>query len=253
MTSRAGEDAAAVVWSARDWARLVAGLVAVFALFQWTATRLASDRGQAGIIVAAVVVLATLAVERWRSGTPLAAAAVAVGLGRPCGPGLAVAAAIGGALLLVVPLFAQAAGSSVSVLPEAPQWLPGLFAQAGIAEEVLFRGYLFGRLRRGRRFWRAAVLSMVPFVIVHLWLFTSMPWPIASAAILLAVVVSFPFAHLYELGGQTVWPPALLHTVVQAVPKVVVVTGVAADAFPLIWMLASVLLPPLALLIRRAA
>jgi membrane protease YdiL (CAAX protease family) len=44
-----------------------------------------------------------------------------------------------------------------------------------VAEEVLFRGYLFGHLRRGRSFWRAAVLSMLPFVCVHLLLFFTMP------------------------------------------------------------------------------
>jgi len=41
--------------------------------------------------------------------------------------------------------------------PGAWLWLlPGLLAQAGSAEEVLFRGYLFGRLHRGRGLWRAA-------------------------------------------------------------------------------------------------
>ena len=52
--------------------------------------------------------------------------------------------------------------------------LPGLFAQAGIAEELLFRGYLFGHLREGRSFWRAALLSMPPFLAVHLLLFFQM-------------------------------------------------------------------------------
>ena len=100
--------------------------------------------------------------------------------------------------------------------------MPGLFAQAGIAEEVLFRGYLFGHLRRGRSFWRAALLSMLPFVAVHLLLFATMPWPIAAAALLLAVIVAFPLARLYELGGATIWAPALLHFVIQGTVKIVV-------------------------------
>jgi membrane protease YdiL (CAAX protease family) len=40
-----------------------------------------------------------------------------------------------------------------------PGWtllVGGLFAQAGIAEEVLFRVYLFRHIREGRAFWPAA-------------------------------------------------------------------------------------------------
>ncbi|MEO8259965.1 MAG: hypothetical protein ABI868_21650 [Acidobacteriota bacterium] len=40
------------------------GLFAVFACFQWVATALGSDRGQAGLTVGGLVVAATLASER---------------------------------------------------------------------------------------------------------------------------------------------------------------------------------------------
>lgn len=46
--------------------------------------------------------------------------------------------------------------------------VPGLFAQAGLAEEVLFRGYLFRHLRGGRSFVRAAWAAAGPFAAVHL-------------------------------------------------------------------------------------
>ena len=39
-----------------DWVRLVCGLAIVFALFQWLGTALHSDRGQAGIVIAVLVV-----------------------------------------------------------------------------------------------------------------------------------------------------------------------------------------------------
>ena len=52
---------------------------------------------------------------------------------------------------------------------------------------------------------------MLPFVAVHLLMFFTMPWPVAGlASLLLAVVISFPMAHLYELGNATIWAPALL-------------------------------------------
>ena len=119
-------------------------------------------------------------------------------------------------------LFVLARGMTPAPYPGWISLLPGLFAQAGIAEEVLFRGYLFGHIRQGRTFWRAASLSMLPFVVVHLVLFFSMPWPIALASVVLAIVISFPLAYLYELGGNTIWAPALLHFVIQATVKVLV-------------------------------
>jgi membrane protease YdiL (CAAX protease family) len=133
-----------------------------------------------------------------------------------------------------------------------PGWialLPGLFAQAGIAEEALFRGYLFGHLRVGRAFWRAAGLSMLPFVAVHLVLVFSMPWPIALASVVLAVVISFPLAHLFELGGGTIWAPAILHFVIQATVKVVVFPD-GGESFPLAWMAASATIPMLVFVLK---
>lgn len=100
-------------------------------------------------------------------------------------------------LLLVIPLFAHVRQASVPFFPGWGWLIFGLFAQAGIAEEILFRGYLFGYLRRRRSFWQAALLATGPFV-VHLLLFVTLPWPIALAALFLAVALSFPIAHLFE-------------------------------------------------------
>ena len=143
---------------------------------------------------------------------------------------------------MVALLFVQTRGLATAFYPGWILLLPGLFAQAGIAEEVLFRGYLFGHIRVGRTFWRAAIVSMLPFVSVHLVLFVSMPWPIALASVLLAIVISFPLAHLFELGGNTIWAPALLHFVIQATVKVVVLSH-GAESFALAWMAASAIVP----------
>jgi membrane protease YdiL (CAAX protease family) len=104
--------------------------------------------------------------------------------------------------------------------------------QAGIAEEVLFRGYLFRHLRQGRTFWEAAIVASGPFVLVHLSLIATMPWAIALTSVLLAALISFPLARLFELGGNTVWAPALVHWVVQGVVKVVIATQEAARVLP---------------------
>lgn len=226
------------------------GLFAVFLLFQASAAALGSDRGQAGLAVGALVLAATIAVERGLFGTPAALAVKTLGLGGPRPTSLAAAGAVSALLWLVVAGFVLATGVSWTM---APGWLalvPGLFAQAGIAEETLFRGYLFRRLRHGRSFMRAALMSMLPFVAVHLILFFTMPWPVALAAVLLSVVVSFPLARLFELGGNTIWGAALLHFVVQGTIKVVVLSGDAAALFPFVWMGASALVPQLVLLLH---
>lgn len=56
---------------------------------------------------------------------------------------------------------------------------------------------------------------MPPFVAVHVLLFTYLPLPIAAAATLLSLAMSFPLARLYDLGGATIWAPAILHFVAQ--------------------------------------
>jgi hypothetical protein len=68
------------------------------------------------------------------------------------------------------------------------------------------------------------------------------------AAIGLAVVSSFPLARLFELGGNTIWAPAVLHFVIQGAVKVLGVEGHSASLFPFIWMGACAVLPYLVFL-----
>jgi membrane protease YdiL (CAAX protease family) len=152
------------------------------------------------------------------------------------------------ALLILAQAYARIAGAHWMIDRSFLWLLLGLFAQAGIAEETLFRGYLFGHLRRGRSFWIAGPLSMLPFVAVHTLLFFTLPIPIAFAALVLAIVISFPMARLFELGGSTIWPSALLHLVVQGTPKIVILPADEALGFSLFWMAASLALPLLILL-----
>ena len=228
----------------RDWARLLSGLVGIFVLFHWSAAEFGSDRGQRGLLIAALVIAATIATDQILLRRPRSGLIHRLGLGRPSVESIVVASAAA-TLLLLVALFivlTQPRGQPATFYPGWIGLLPGLFAQAGIAEEVLFRAYLFGQVRIGRTFWYAAALSMLPFVGVHLLMFATTPWPVALAALVLAAVISFPQAYLFELGRNTVWAPALIHFVIQATPKVLVFSG-DAQTFPLIWITASILVP----------
>jgi membrane protease YdiL (CAAX protease family) len=232
------------------WAPLLIGLAIVFALFQELAHGLGSDRGQAGLLVAAAAIAALVAVECLLFGRSPIAAVRELGLGRPCIRGLTVALSIGLLLLAVIPIYAALRGATIVPYPGWVWLLPGLFAQGGVAEEALFRGYLFRHLRRERSFWRAASLAAVPFLLVHLYLFATLPWPIALASVLLATIISFPLAYLFELGGDTIWPPALLHFTVQGAIKILEVPG--DTGLPIAWMIGSAAIPYLAFLFQCA-
>lgn len=221
---------------------LLLGLALVFGLFHGSATLLGSDRGQYGILVGSLVVAATAAVSWFLSRGSGDAVFRQIGLGVPRARGMTVAGAVAVLLWLAALLFMRANVLTFSFYPGWLSLVPGLFAQAGMAEEVLFRGYLFGQLRVGRTFWQAATASMVPFVGVHLILFLTMPWPIALASVLLSVIISFPLARLFELGGNTIWAPAVLHFVIQGTPKVLVFPD-GAESFALAWMAASATIP----------
>jgi membrane protease YdiL (CAAX protease family) len=219
----------------------VLGLFLIFGLFHGS-TILRSVRGEWGIFIGTLVVAATAAADWFLLRRRGWAAVRQLGLGRPRAKGVVLAGVTACLLLVVGYLFVRASGMTPAFYPGWVLLLPGLFAQAGIAEEVLFRAYLFGHVRAGRTFWRAASLSMLPFVGVHLVLFVSMPWPIALASVLLAVVISFPLARLFELGGHTIWAPALLHFTIQATVKVVEFSH-GAESFALVWMAASAVVP----------
>ena len=133
--------AAIAISSPREWTWLLTGLAAIYGLFQLTAAGLRSERGEAGLAVAALVTIATLAVERAWTGRSVARAALTLGLGLPRARGMTAAAAVCLLLVLVVPVFAWSTGTAARIAPGAGWLLPGLFAQAGLAEELLFRGY----------------------------------------------------------------------------------------------------------------
>jgi membrane protease YdiL (CAAX protease family) len=237
--------------SVTDWLKLLAGFAAGFALIHYVGGLLGSDRGQAGVLIALLVIAALAAAECLLFRRRVFPSLGALGLGTPNARGMAAAVVVGLLLLAVLPVLAQANGVALVLRPEWPWLLVGLLAQAGIAEEALFRGYLFRHLHEGRPFWRAASLSMVPFVAVHLPFFAWFAWPVALASILLAAAISFPLAHLFVLGGSTIWPPALVHFIVQGAIKMIVIPE-DVPFLPIAWIVTSALVPYLAFAFRRA-
>jgi membrane protease YdiL (CAAX protease family) len=217
-------------------------VVVIFLILHGGATALGSFRGEAGFAVAALVLLACLIAQRILRSQSLFVAARTLGLGRPTATSLCIGLGASLLLLLTLPAFAMLTHSHATFYTGWLLLLPGLFAQGGVAEEVLFRGYLFGNLRQRYPFWRAAMFSAGPFVAAHLLLFATMSWPVALAATLLAFVTSFPLAHLFELGARTIWAPALVHFTMQGAVKVVEMSG-SSLLYQMVWLAACAVVP----------
>jgi hypothetical protein len=120
-------------WTGDD-AKWLASFVLVYAALEYGARSLGSDRGQAGVPIAAYVVIATLYIARLCFQPTWGRAIHSLGLRLPARPGVVVAATVA-TLLLVIPLFACVTSSTLALRPGWLATLVGLFAQAGVAEE----------------------------------------------------------------------------------------------------------------------
>ncbi len=169
-----------------------------------------------GLAMLAVVVLAAVLVETLLFRTPVAGAAGRLGFGRPAGRALALGALVSGGVLLVYPLTAAVTGVSMQLRPDWLWLLIGVFAFHGLAEELVWRGYVFGRLRAGRSFWSAMWWTMPLIAVTHLPIVFSMGPATGIGAMVVAAVTSIPLGYLYETGRGSVWAPALVHTAIDS-------------------------------------
>lgn len=154
-------------------------------------------------------------------------------------------------LLLTYPLIGHLFNAEVSLVQNWPLNLVGLLLTGGLTEEVLFRGYFFGSLRRKMSFRKAVVISAVFFTLAHLLLFAYMDWPVALLSTLLAIASSVPLAFLFEFGNGTVWSPALVHTSIRTVGLVVTTNEHHFGQFSLLWIIASIVVPYIVLLFYK--
>jgi membrane protease YdiL (CAAX protease family) len=223
-------------FSWHELAKILAGFLCIWFVFDRTAQLTRSTLGEAGVLICAVVVAIAFGVEKLIFKQSVPNALRSLGLGCPSLRTMLVATFICAMLLAFYPAFSVATATKLTL---RDNWIGvslGLFAQAGIAEEVLFRGYLFGHLRKERRFWHAALLSLLPFVAVHVLLFASLDWPIALASTLLAVATTFPFCYLYDLNHRTIWASALIHWIIQGAIKLVIIPDGFSLPISLGWM-----------------
>jgi membrane protease YdiL (CAAX protease family) len=225
--------------------------VALWLLLDRSAYLLGSLRGEMGVIVCLVVLSGAIAFEMMLGRASFRDAVVALGLRMASGSVLLAAGIMSGAMLCYYPIFSFVTGVPISVSSGAALLALGIFAQGGVAEEVVFRGFLFRRLRSACSFWQATLLAAIPFVAVHALLFRSLDFPIALSSLLLALSISFPLAWLFEISGNSIWPAAIVHAVIQGTIKLVD----AGEIFPALaigWIGLSATVPWLLFLLRRS-
>lgn len=87
---------------------------------------------------------------------------------------------------------------------------------APLVEETLFRGVVFGSVRRRSRFW-AYVLSIALFSVYHVWQYiaASGDWTLAIY-IIQYIPLSFALAWSYERTGS-IWTPVFFHMAANAI------------------------------------
>jgi len=155
---------------------------------------------------------ATLAFERLLFSKTIGTAVRSVGFVRVPRPTLVIAVLAGLPMWLFLPAFAWLSGVPFEVRADWLSIVVGVVLVNGITEEVIHRGFVFGHLRCGRSFLRAAALSASIFAAQHGYLVASAGWTPGLASIVLAGLVTFPLAYLFERGGSSIGGPAILHT-----------------------------------------
>lgn len=168
----------------------------------------------AGVLLSFALLLATLP---WRLRTAWGVSRPWRALGLVCSPRRALASGAGGlakalALLVLV--------SVALLLSGQAHWLGALdggrlvnalllACGVGLAEELLFRGWLWGELRLRLQDPRAMLLQALVFGVVHPWYREHglLAWSLLGGLILLGVVL----ARERQAGSGLLWGPAALH------------------------------------------
>lgn len=238
----------APVRSGSQWVRFLLGfavlLTVLLGISEFDAT------GRFGLPILAVVLIVGLLVERVAYRVRPREALRLLGFGRPAWRSLVLACIVGALVLLVYPVAAMTTGTTFSLRPDWPWLLIGLFAFHGLAEELVWRGYAYRRLRQGRSFWRAVLWTMPLVAVAHVPIVIASGPVVGAAALLVAAITSIPLAYLFDTGRSTIWAPAIVHTAIDSF-KLVVIPTAALTTFSLLLSAVSIVVPLLVLLVPR--
>jgi membrane protease YdiL (CAAX protease family) len=166
-------------------------------------------------LIALSAILPVLVVsERVATRRPLAEIATRLGLRRPSARAVLAATVVGGAVVATFVAGAALLGIDLELRSNWPTVLVGALLFHGIAEEIVWRGYVYGRFRRTAMFKTAVLRSMPLIALTHVPIIASNGLGVGTLAVVTAIITCLPFAKLYDRGGNTIWAPAILHGLV---------------------------------------
>ena len=234
---------------------IIIGYLLLYGVFELTA-KFKGDTTipKNALFISACVLIAAIIVELVFFKSKISDLVKKLGLGKPGSTAIIASLVITLLLFLCYPLITLITGYNF-IIPENWIWLAiGVFVLHGIAEEVLYRGFLFRRLREGRSFWSAAWLAVIFFTIAHIPIIINQGLLVGGMAVLLAVVSSFPFSYLYEKGNNTIWAPAIVHAAIDTIIPILAAGQMDERATMAVslWMAASMIIPYSAFLILKS-
>lgn len=205
---------------------VLAGFLLIWLVYERSGSLLTSALRETGLIVLLLVTLSAYLVETlgfryYKSSLVLRG----LGFKTPTEPAVRAALLIALTTLLFLPGLALATGTRLGLQDNWPWIAFGVFAQAGLAQELTFRGYLFHHLRHHYSFQRVALLAAVPFVLGRILMSGTTNVPALVAGVIVAAATAFPLARLYERGSQSIWPGALVSGIAQAALQIVIIPG----------------------------
>jgi membrane protease YdiL (CAAX protease family) len=231
----------------RDRAVFVATFLGAWLGLELTVTSPpAAASGMAAVLAAGGVLLVSAALT---SGDSPVEMARRIGLGPPNARGLLAATIVGGGVFAAYVVGAALFGIDLEVRANWPTVLVGALLFHGLAEELVWRGFAFGHLRRRHRFWGAIAWSVPLIALTHVPIIAGNGVAIGTLAVLTAAVTCLPFAYLWEQSGRTVWAPAIVHGL-QGTWQLFERTY--GDGFSVLILVTSLTVPLTAFLFRRS-
>lgn len=232
-----------------SWLPLLAGFAVLCGVLLGTSA--VDATGRWGVAILAAVLVTAVVVEQVEHPSSVPDVLGRLGLGRPGGRALAVAASVSGLVVLVFPVTAALSATAIPLRPDWPWLLIGVFAFHGVAEELVWRGFAFRRLREGRSFAAATTWTMPLIAITHVPIVVTIGPAVGVGAMAVAAVTSIPLAYLYETGRRAIWAPAAVHTAIDTF-KLVVIPAAALPTFSVLIIVVSLTVPLLALAVPRS-
>jgi membrane protease YdiL (CAAX protease family) len=181
----------------------------------WSFGRLSTVRRSSWVLVFFFPVVLQVGVSVWMAvAAPRLWALAGVDPDTASGPAYSLSAAL--------PMVFALGGARLGWPAETVQllYLAFVVLWAGLGEELFYRGYMHGALRRRTGPLRAALVSSAFFAIRHAaQLALVRPYPTAAALtwVVIGFVVGLVFAWLYDRSAS-LWPPVLAHYLFNLIP-----------------------------------